>query len=315
MLLQRKDARWQPRQTLDMTTKRLLALLLVAVAVTVTFARTRRSADRDTATQTFDVTGVVTAAPADGRVTVAHEAIRGYMPAMTMPFVLGAGTPPLAPGDRVTFTLRVASEWSRAENFVVVGRDASVAGATSATETPARDRLKKGDALPPFSLTTHRNEPFTLADLRGRLTAVTFVFTRCPMPEFCPLMVKRFQQLQREVEREPELRDVRLVSVTLDPAFDTPTVLDAYAKAMGANPERWRFVTGEPPAVARLTKAFSIHVEQNGVLLDHTLATAVVDADGRVAEIWRGNGWKVSELLDVLHQEARRAPGAATNLP
>jgi protein SCO1/2 len=174
--------------------------------------------------------------------------------------------------------------------------------------------VKKGDGVPAFSLTTHRNEPFTAANLRGRLTAVTFVFTRCPMPEFCPLMVKRFQQLQREVEREPALRDVRLVSVTLDPAFDTPAVLDAYATAMGANPDRWRFVTGEPTEVARLTKAFSIHVETNGVLLDHTLATAVIDAQGRVAEIWRGNGWKVSEVLDVLRQEARRAPGA-TNVP
>jgi protein SCO1/2 len=135
------------------------------------------------------------------------------------------------------------------------------------------------------------------------------------MPEFCPLMVKRFQQLQREVEREPALRDVRLVSVTLDPAFDTPTVLDAYATAMGALPERWRFVTGEPSAVAQLTKAFSIHVEKNGVLLDHTLATAIVDAQGRVVEIWRGNGWKVSDLLDVLRQEARRTPGVATNVP
>ncbi len=315
MLLQRKDAGRRSRQTSNMTTKRLLALLLVAVAVTVTFARTRRSADTASATQTFEVSGLVVAAPADGRVTVAHEAIRGYMPAMTMPFVLAAGTPPLAPGDRVTFTLRVGAEWSRAENFVVTGRDAGVAGATSATETPARDRLKKGDALPAFSLTTHRNEPFTLADLRGRLTAVTFVFTRCPMPEFCPMMVKRFQQLQREVEREPALRDVRLVSVTLDPAFDTPTVLDAYATAMGAHPERWRFVTGEPSAVAQLRKAFSIHVEKNGVLLDHTLATAIVDAQGRVAEIWRGNGWKVSDVLDVLRQEARRAPGAATNVP
>src|SRR4029453_3390005 len=112
-----------------MTTKRLLALLLVAVAATVTFARTRRPAETNPDTRMFEATGVVTAAPAEGRVTVAHDAIRGYMPAMTMPFVMAAGGPALAPGDRVRFILRVSDEWSRAENIVVSGHDAGVARA------------------------------------------------------------------------------------------------------------------------------------------------------------------------------------------
>ena len=128
------------------------------------------------------------------------------------------------------------------------------------------------------------------------------------MPEFCPLMVKRFQQLQREIERDRALADVQLVSVTLDPGFDTPAVLDAYAKAMGANSNRWRFVTGQAEEVARLTQAFSIHIERNGVLLDHTLATAILDTDGRVLEMWRGNGWTTADLTDVL----RRQPGVTT---
>lgn len=167
-------------------------------------------------------------------------------------------------------------------------------------------RLKKRDALPDFSLTTEAGRPFTGADLRGRLTAVTFIFTRCPMPEFCPLTMKRFQQLQRQAAGDRALKDVRLVSVTLDPAFDTPPVLAAYAKAMGADPDRWTFVTGEREQIARLARAFSIHIEKNGVLLDHTLATAVVDGTGRVVEIWRGNGWDVREIVDVLRSEARQ---------
>ena len=300
----------QGAQTWGMTTKRLLAVLLVLVAATVTFARTRRAADTDPGSRTFEVTGVVTAPPSDGQVTVAHEAIRGYMPAMTMPFMMAGNAPNLAPGDRVRFTLRVGGESSRAEGFAIIGHDAAVARAAADATAAARVRLKKGDELPAFSLTTNQGKPMTAADTRGRLTAVTFIFTRCPMPEFCPLMVKRFQQLQKEVERDPALRGVQLLSVTLDPAFDTPGVLDAYAKAMGADPNRWRFVTGDPAEIARLTAAFSIHVERNGVLLDHTLATAIVDADGRIAEIWRGNGWKVSELLEVLRRES--APAAAS---
>ena len=292
-----------------MTTKRLLALLLVAVAATATFARARRATDAEASTRTFEVVGVVTTPPAEGRFTVAHDDIPGYMPAMTMPFVLGPGVPArLAPGDRVRFTLRVAEDWSRADDIIVVGRDAAVAR-TAAVVTPARLRVKKGDVVPAFSLTTEAGRGFTHADLRGRVTAVTFIFTRCPVPEFCPLMVKRFQQVQRELERDPTLRDVRLLSVTLDPTFDTPAVLAGYAKAIGANQERWQFVTGEPAEIARLTNAFSIHAEPNGAFIDHTLATAIVDADGRLVEIWRGNGWRSAEIVEGLHRATERRLG------
>ena len=95
---------------------------------------------------------------------------------------------------------------------------------------------------------------------------------------------------------------MRLLSVTLDPAFDTPQVLDAYARAMRADPARWQFVTGRPEEIARLASAFSIHVERNGLLIDHTLATAVIGRDGRIAEIWRGNGWTAAEVIDVLRR-------------
>jgi protein SCO1 len=176
----------------------------------------------------------------------------------------------------------------------------------AADPVAAPARVKQGDAVPAFSLTAQDGRAFTAADLRGRLTAITFVFTRCPMPEFCPLIVKRFQQVQRAVEPDHALKDVQLISVTLDPAFDTPAVLDAYAKAVGAKPERWKFVTGDPAQVTRLTTAFSVHVEPNGVLIDHTLATAIVDRDGRVVAIWRGNGWSVPEFVDGLRRAAAR---------
>ena len=292
-----------------MTIKSLAAVVVVAVAATASFARMRGAGE---ATRTFEVTGVVTAPPADGRVTVAHEEVSGYMPAMTMSFAVGHGVAALAAGDRVRFTLRVAGEWSRAEAFEVIGRNAAIAGPAERAVPAPRVRLKKGDSVPEFALTAHDGHPFTTADLRGRVTAVTFVFTRCPVPEFCPLMVKRFQHLQRDLERDRLLRNVQLLSVTLDPAFDTPAVLDAYATAMGALPGRWRFLTGAPADVARLTSAFSVYTERNAATLDHTLATAVIGADGRIAEIWCGNGWTAADVLSVLRREgAPPAPPAA----
>ena len=304
----RKDSGTAGAQTRSMTTKRLLTLLLVAVAATVSFARARRATDADASTRTFEVLGVVTSPPAEGRMTVAHGDIPGYMPAMTMPFVLGPEAPAqLAPGDRVRFTLRVAAEWSRAERIVIIGRDAAVARVAEVAPAP-RHRLKKGDELPAFSLTTESGGTFTNGDLRGRLTVITFIFTRCPVPEFCPLMVKRFQQLQRNLQADPATSDVRLLSITLDPVYDTPAVLATYAEAMGANRERWQFLTGEPAEIDRLTGAFSIHTERTGMFLDHTLATALAGRDGRLLEIWRGNGWTAAETLEVLRREIARQP-------
>ena len=235
---------------------------------------------------------------------VAHEEIPGYMPAMTMPFSVDPSSPPtVEPGDRVRFVLRVASDWSRAERFEVVGHDAATAAAVKAVPRTSTTRLRRGDAVPDFALTTETGAPLSDEDLQGQLTVVTFIFTRCPVPEFCPLMSKRFQQIQREAIADPRLEQVRLLSVTLDPTFDTPAVLAPYAKAMGANPARWRFATGSEAAVSALTRAFAVHTEKNGVFLDHTLATAVIGADGRIVEIWRGNGWSATDVLATLRTQ------------
>ena len=209
----------------------------------------------------------MTAPVLDGRVTVAHDEIPGYMPAMTMPFTVGPDVrPTLTAGDRVRFVLRVTEEASRAEAFTVTGRGPAAVRALTPGATQPSNRLKKGDLVPPFTLITAAERPFTASDLAGHVTAVTFIFTRCPVPEFCPLVVKRFQQMQREIERNASLAGVRLLSVTLDPAFDTPQVLSAYASAKEADPARWQFVTGSTEEIARFASAFAIHVERNGVL-------------------------------------------------
>ena len=294
-----------------MTTTRLFITLSFATAVVVSLARTGPANPATPDSRAFQVTGIVRAPVVDGRVTVAHDDIPGYMPAMTMPFTVGPDVPPtLAPGDRVRFVLRVTQEASQAEAFTVIGRAAAEGSAMTAGRAGAASRLKKGDLVPPFTLTTATERQFTAANLAGHVTALTFIFTRCPVPEFCPLVVKRFQQLQREIESNASLAGVRLLSVTLDPAFDTPEVLSAYATAQQANPARWQFATGSTEEIARFASSFSIHVERNGPFIDHTLATAVIGRDGRVAEIWRGNGWTAAEVVDALQ---RIATTSATN--
>jgi protein SCO1/2 len=135
---------------------------------------------------------------------------------------------------------------------------------------------------------------------------MTFIFTRCPVPEFCPVMISRFKQLQSAIERDPTLaQTAQLLSVTLDPEFDTPEVLRAYRRAVGAQPARWKFAGGPSEDVRRVSRAFSVHVEKNGALLDHTLTTALIGADGQIIEIWRGNGWTAEEILSALRAHGR----------
>ena len=249
------------------------------------------------------VTGVVVAAPDGREVQIAHDDIPDYMPAMTMAFTLADESVRLAPGDRVRFRLRVGSGPTLAEDVAVTGRGAPIPVEADAPPPPAR--LKRGDTIAPFALIDERGRAFTDADLRGHQTVVTFIFTRCPVPEFCPLITTRFKALQATLARDRSLpRDTQLLSITLDPAFDTPAVLEAYGKAMGADPERWRFAGGDGDAVQQVARAFSVYVEKNGALLDHTLATALVDRRGRIVEIWRGNGWKLDEVTAALRTTA-----------
>lgn len=261
------------------------------------------------AERVFDVTGIIRARLDDGRLVIAHDEIKGFMPAMTMAFNVTntAETTSLAPGDRVRFRFRVGDAKSFAEAFTLTGRAVESAAPHAPAPIPAPTkarRLRAGDALPDFSLIDERSQPFSSADLRDRLTVVTFIFTRCPVPEYCPAMALRFGQVQQAIQADPKLAArARLLSLTLDPEFDRPEILKAYARAVGAEPSVWRFATGDKTQIDALTKAFAVYTERNGVTLDHTLCTALVGSDGRVVEIWRGNGWRVEEVLAALRQE------------
>ena len=257
--------------------------------------------------RTFAVQGVVrgTYQEREGTISIQHEEIPGFMPAMTMPFYVDAAEGRrLAPGDRVAFEFRVG-ERSRATHFRKLGRESTApAKSTAAGTSTATRRLREGDAVPPFALVDHNNQPLTADALEGRHTVLTFVFTRCPVPEFCPLIGKKYQALQKALGATANLptADVQLLSISIDPEHDTPAVLRTYGESLGADFAKWRFGTGIPSEVEKLTRAFAVRTERNGGSLDHTLATALIGPDGRVIEIWRGNGWKPEQIIARLAQ-------------
>lgn len=251
------------------------------------------------ADRVFDVTGIFKARLDDGRVIIDHEDIPDYMPAMTMAFTPAdpAEVAGLKDGDAIRFRWRVFKGGSVADNFVVTGRTSAPAPVVRASVR----RVREGDAVPPFNLVDENNRPFTQADLLGRNTVITFIFTRCPVPEFCPAMAAKFSSIQDALlASNLPVGSVRLLSVTLDPEFDIPEILRVYGDAVGANPALWNFATGTKEEAEALSRAFSVYTERNGALLDHTLCTALIGPDGRVRAIWRGNFFKADEVLSAL---------------
>ncbi len=274
----------------------------------IAFGATLIAAATLEAERVFPVAGIVRSAFADGTVVVTHEEIVGYMPAMTMRFKVAdaarSQAAQLQPGDRVAFSLHVDADTERADSFRVVGHGTEPTSRAAANV--AVRRVHEGDVIPAFNLVDEQSRPFTSARLSGHVTVLTFVFTRCPVPEFCPLMARRFGELQRAIEADAQLRGrAELLSITLDPEFDRPDVLAAYGRAVGADSTVWHFATGATNDVTALVKAFSVYTERNGAVLDHTLCTALVDANGRIVTLWRGNAWSTDEVLGALRDAAR----------
>jgi protein SCO1/2 len=254
----------------------------------------------------YEVRGQIVSVDANRReVLVDHEDIPGFMPAMTMPYQVR--DPELLqdkkPGDLFTATLVVEEVRAYLSKLTVTG-NAPIKNGGAAPAITDVDILKEGDRVPQQPLVDQHGTARPLGSLRGHRVALTFVYSRCPLPDFCPLMNKRFAALQDEIRRSATLSDVRLVSVTVDPEYDTPPVLDKYAKTIGADPQLWYFTTGKRDDVLALAKRFGVLTEpgeSSGVVV-HNLRTAVIDAEGRLVSVHSGNMWTVADLVADLEK-------------
>ncbi|MDA1273959.1 MAG: SCO family protein [Verrucomicrobia bacterium] len=258
----------------------------------------------------FTVNGIVKETEhADNALIVEHEAIPDFMPAMTMPFKVKnpVELEGLQPGNAITFRLSVAENRSWIDQIRKVD-------ALTQNEPPPRpairlvrdvEPLKVGDLLPHYRFTNELGRVVGFEDYKGKALAITFIFTRCPIPEFCPLMSKQFTAVQNRLASMPEApTNWHLFSVSFDPHYDTPAILKGYAKIYGYDPEHWSFVTGSMIDIDAITEQFGLPVVQDGGSLSHKLRTVVVDAQGRIQNIFMGNQWKPTELMDALIEAA-----------
>lgn len=264
---------------------------------------------RATGDRQYSLQGQVLSVAGDGlEANIKHEAINGLMPAMTMPYkVRDAGQ--LAnrqPGDLISATLVVVSNDAYLKDVRKVGEaPLEKAPGSPAAGSSLFELLQPGEEVPNTEFVDQDGRKRDVASFKSSAVVLTFIYTRCPMPTFCPLMDRHFKTLQERLKAEPALRNVQLVSVSFDPITDTPPVLKKHAAALGADPKRWTFVTGDRDAIDRFTARFGVAVtremnEQRDI--SHNLRTAIVDAKGTLVKAYTGNEWTPDQVLaDLRH--------------
>ena len=276
--------------------KNLLVTALLASHVVTWAAETRD----------FTVRGVVReAVPAKSQLVVKHQEIPGYMDAMTMPFQVRDPKilESVKPGDDITFQLHVTDNdhWIDGLKIVGVG-DKEPPRLKKATDVAP---FKPGDPLPALTFSDERGQPLRLEDYRGKALALTFIYTRCPLPNFCPLLSEKFRSVQKTLLADPTApKNWQLLSVTIDPEHDTTEVLQRYAKSQRADAAHWRFATGELRDITVLGLRSGLEFWEGGSEITHNLRTVVFDAQGRMRKVFSENTWTAAELTTELRAGA-----------
>lgn len=261
--------------------------------------------------QVYETRGVVRAIPETGHtLVVRHEEIPGYMPKMTMELNVRntneiAG---LERNDEITFQLVATAETHWIQNIKRVGK-------VTEAETPAPKNpgyvlvkeLELGDAVPDYELLAEDGRTIRFSDFRGRAVAFTFIFSRCPLPDFCPRMGNGFAGAREIVlTNAPGLTNWQFLSISFDPDYDTPEVLRVYARSYRHdNPDRWLFATASQQVLRTFAPELDLMLaKEEGGSISHNLRTAVIDPQGRIHKLFNGNRWTGEELAQALQEAA-----------
>lgn len=275
------------------------ALYLIVLSVMLVSCSTAKRAD----VQRYDFKGKVLAVDrSKGEVTVEHEEVKGYMVAMTMDFPLrdADALNTVAPGDGIQATLVVAEDASFWLENPAITKTLPGTAPTPAVVGPSEPQL--GAEVPDVKLVNQDGRQLSTRQFKGRALAVTFIYTRCPMPDQCPLLSTNFAELNGALASDAEVgKRAHLLSVTLDPEYDKPEVLRRYGSTYaGGKFDTWDFVTGDPADVRRFAEFFGLAYSVESGQLIHSLRTAVVTPDGKLYKLYRGNEWKPAEVLGDL---------------
>jgi protein SCO1/2 len=255
----------------------------------------------------FTVRGVVREVKSDGRtLIVKHEEITNYMAAMTMPFRVRDTNEltGLQPGDNIAFRLTVTADESWIDQIARTGHapPTETEPAPAPTDAPAEFRLT---TIPDFALTNEFGQPLSLHGFQGRAVAMTFFFTRCPIPEYCPRLTRNFQGAMERLKALPDgPTNFHFLSISFDPV-DTPALLRSYARQYRYDSNHWSFVTGNHQQILELARGFGVGVTKEGSLYNHNFSTVIFDAAGRLQNMWPIGGDMTDQIVAEINKAAR----------
>jgi protein SCO1/2 len=246
-------------------------------------------------------------------ITISHEAVSNYMEAMTMPFkVRDAGElTGLHPGDEVSFRLHVTQTESWVDQIKKIGIGAPVSNAPAFNVGTAPQPVRGRNPLWYYQFTNELGQTVSLSDFHGQALAITFIYTRCPLPDYCPRLSRNFQAASQKLDSLAGApTNWHFLSVSFDSQFDTPVVLKAYGDSYQYDPAHWSFLTGPPDKIAELARLSGVHYESYGGFINHNFRTLIVDGHGHLQTVFPISG----DLSDSIVAEMIKA-AAATNQP
>ena len=292
----------------------LLATAVFAFGITGCRGTANAPAAATTPSQQYPVRGIVLSTdPANGEVLLKHDAIPGLMPAMTMSYRLDNPSilSELHPGDLITATLLADHDAAgptnlRLTNIVVIAQARPDYKPAVNYHVPT-----KGDAVPNFKLLNQSNHTIDLKQFRGKVVLMTFIYTRCPLSDYCPRMSHNFAAIDKTLQSDPALyKDTHLLSVSFDPTYDTPKVLRSYGEAYTGNYvnetfQHWEFAAPSVAELPTMEQFFDVGVTpgENGTL-QHSLSTVVIGKNGKIFAFWPTNDWTTAEVLAQIHSAA-----------
>jgi protein SCO1/2 len=288
--------------------RRLLASSLLAFVV-LAGCRSGQNSDNQTeagaSVKVYHLRGkVVSTDAAHGIVVLDHEAIPGFMEAMTMPYQLKDPSilSELHPGDVITADVLVqksAEETVLLDHIVVVAQAKPDYKPATFYHVPAA-----GDKVPDFNMRNQDGRGIHLGQFKGKTLLLTFIYTRCPLPNFCPLVTRNFAAINKDLAANPALyAKTHLLCVSFDPEHDTPERLRAYgATYIGSDAKsafaHWDFAAPTQAVVLEMAKFFDVGITHDASdTITHTLSTTLIGPDGKVAEFYPGNEWTVEQVL------------------
>ena len=249
---------------------------------------------------------VMSVTPDHDQATVNHEEIKGFMAAMTMPYKVHdpKQLDGIAPGDLINAKLVVLPNDAYLVDVKKVGQaplPKAPAEAAAPSASSGFELLKPGEPVPDANFVDQNGKKRAFRSFKGAPVLMTFIYTKCPMPTFCPLMDQHFATIQKKLKDDPALKGrVHLVSVSFDPIVDTPPVLKVHAQKLGADLTTWTFLTGDRDDIDRFAARFGVSVARSQTDqrdITHNLRTALVDPNGNLVKVYIGNEWTPDQAL------------------